>query len=120
MKRIRDFHMVFTEREFELLKSLAGNDSDTRTKKGHEKNISAYIRKKIFSGTDRPRDLQKELGNLAYQIRKIGVNINQVTAKINSSYATGNDIKILEGCLHDVEISFLKMTEKIEEMYGDH
>ncbi len=50
MKRIRDFHMVFTEREFEMLCSLAENDPDTHTKKGNEKNISAYIRKKIFSG----------------------------------------------------------------------
>ncbi len=120
MKRIRDFHMVFTEREFEMLCSLAENDPDTHTKKGNEKNISAYIRKKIFSGAARPEDLRKELGNLAYQIRKIGVNINQVTAKINSSYATGNDVKLLEGYLHDVENSFWEMARKIEGIYGNH
>lgn len=120
MKRIRNFHMVFTEKEFQLLCSLAENDPDTHRKKGNEKNLSAYIRKKIFSGAERPEDLKKELGNLAYQIRKIGVNINQVTAKINSSYVTGNDVKKLESYLHDVENSFWEMERKLEGIYGNH
>ena len=35
---------------------------------------------------DRPVRLEKELKNLSYQVRKIGVNINQVVAKINAGY----------------------------------
>lgn len=30
--------------------------------------------------------MKKELKNLSYQVRKIGVNINQVVAKINAGY----------------------------------
>ncbi len=120
MNRERRFELMFTQKEYRLLCELAENDPDTKTRKTKEKNISAYIRKKIFEGTDRPQDLKKELENLNYQVRKIGVNINQVTVKINSSYANPNDIKILENHLHDVEIGFMEMIRKIEETYGDY
>ncbi len=120
MNRERRFELMFTQKEYRLLCELAENDPDTKTKKTKEKNISAYIRKKIFYGINRPQDLKKELENLNYQVRKIGVNINQVTAKINSSYANPNDIKILKNHLHDVEIGFMEMIRKIEETYGDY
>lgn len=120
MGRTREFHLRFTESEFRKLEKLAGEDEETRFRSSSQKNIAAYIRKKIFSGVSSVDDLQKELTRLEYQIRKIGVNINQVTAKINSSYASADDIKALRVYLHDVEISFLEMIRKIEETYGDH
>lgn len=109
-----------TEAERSLLSELAESDVDTKTKKNTKKNISAYIRKQIFSDLNRPCDLKQELKNLAYQVRKIGININQVTAKVNSSYVTPEDLKHLDAHLREVEISFLEMTRRIEETYGDN
>ena len=65
---------------------------------------------------DCPVRLEKELKNLSYQVRKIGVNINQVVAKIN-----GNQIDIynLEKALEQIKHEMKTLNEKVED-YGDH
>lgn len=120
MGRIVTVKIRFTREEYELLEQMAEQDAETKRRSGN-KNRSAYIRKCIFKTSHSARlDLKKELKDLKFQIRKIGVNINQVAAKGNSSYVTGNDIKALRESLHMVEIQFLEMIRKIEETYGDH
>ena len=47
--------------------------------------------------------MKKELKNLSYQVRKIGVNINQVVAKINAGYGNQTDIYKLEKALSQIE-----------------
>lgn len=118
MGRNFETHIRFTEAEYKLLAELAEEDADTKTKKNAKKNISAYIRKRIFSGLNRPADLKQELKDLNYQVRKIGININQVTAKVNSSYVTPEDMLRLDTHLHEVENSFWEMIRKMEETYG--
>ena len=63
---------------------------------------------------DRPVRLEKELKNLSYQVRKIGVNINQVVAKINAGYCNQID-KALEQVKHEMKT----LNEKVED-YGNH
>ena len=63
---------------------------------------------------DRPVRLEKELKNLSYQVRKIGVNINQVVAKINAGYGNQIDIYDLEKALETKTLN-----EKVED-YGNH
>ena len=53
---------------------------------------------------DRPVRLEKELKNLSYQVRKIGVNINQVVAKINAGYGNQIDIYNLEKALEQAKV----------------
>ena len=60
---------------------------------------------------DRPVRLEKELKNLSYQVRKIGVNINQVVAKINAGYGNQIDIYNLAKVLK-CEPSEIKKLEK--------
>ena len=120
MERNRSFLLRFTEEEFRLLTEYAEKDAQTHTKKTKEKNISAYIRKCIFSSARHPWGLKKELNELAYQVRKIGVNINQVVTKINSGYGTAYDIGILKSQLAEVEDRMKGVESRIEEIYGDH
>ena len=91
----------------------------TRTKKGDKANTSAYIRKCIFLQENCPVRLEKELKNLSYQVRKIGVNINQVVAKINAGYGNQIDIYNLEKALEQIKHEMKTLNEKVED-YGDH
>ena len=108
-----------SEKEYQLLLSKAGNDLETKTKKGDKANTSAYIRKCIFLQEDRPVRLEKELKDLSYQVRKIGVNINQVVAKINAGYGNQIDIYNLEKALEQVKHEMKTLNEKVED-YGNH
>lgn len=120
MGRIVTIKVRFTREEYDLLEQMAEQDPETKRRSG-SKNRSAYIRKCIFQASYPARlDLKKELKDLKFQIRKIGVNINQVAAKGNSSYVTESDLKVLREALHMVEIQFLEMIRKIEETYGDY
>lgn len=62
----------------------------------------------------------RELKNLTYQIRKIGVNINQATAKINSGYQNYDSIFYLQKNLSQVEEELKRLIEKLEEDRGNH
>ena len=87
---------------------------ETKRRKTQEKNVSAYIRKCIFEQSNNPAAIQKELKGLAYQVRKIGVNINQVAAKVNAGYATPVDMENLLFYLKKVEEEFLRLEKKSE------
>lgn len=78
-----------------MLKERAGADSDSRNKKGKE-NVSAYCRKLLFSGHTGRKSSVQELRELNFQIRKIGVNINQAAKRMNSGYGqTGDGLLLL-------------------------
>lgn len=119
MERDRRFYIRLTAEEYELLEKLAEEDEETHSR-NKKKNMSAFIRKRIFSGSSLEEGLTEKLKDVEYQVRKIGVNINQVAAKANSSYVSGKDIKALSAALHSVDIQFLEMTRKIEETYGGY
>ena len=94
---------------------LAEKDTGIKRKKTQEKNISAYIRKCIFEKSDNPVTIKKELKNLFYQVRKIGVNINQVVTKVNAGYAVPVDIDNLVIYLKKVEEEFFRLEKILEE-----
>lgn len=94
---------------------LAEMEVGTRRKKTQEKNVSAYIRKCIFDRSDNPVAIRKELRDLSYQVRKIGVNINQVVTKVNAGYAVPVDIDNLVIYLKKVEEAFLRLEKNLKE-----
>lgn len=63
--------------------------------------------------------MKKELKNLSYQVRKIGVNINQVVAKINARYGNQIDIYNLEKALSQIESEVESLNKKVKD-YGNH
>ena len=79
-----------TQEEYDLI------DSKKQTEKhfvyGGTWGMSAYIRNLVLSqsgGADVRID--KELSHLNYEIRKIGVNINQIAHKLNANYGDPRD-----------------------------
>lgn len=78
-----------TQEEYDLI------DSKSRQKTfvyGGRWDMSAYIRNLVLSqsgGADVRID--KELSHLNYEIRKIGVNINQIAHKLNANYGDPRD-----------------------------
>lgn len=85
----------FSEYEWNQLTKDLKENSECKfrysTKEGRL-NISAYIRDKLFKKEKEEKNFYKEIKQLTYQIRKIGVNINQVTAKINSGYSNKDSV----------------------------
>ena len=105
----------FTPEEYQQIVQCAEKDIGTKRKKTQEKNVSAYIRKCIFDKNDNPAAIKKELRDLSYQVRKIGVNINQVVTKINAGYAVPVDIDNLLIYLKKVEEEFLRLENNLKE-----
>ena len=105
----------FTPEEYELLLVLARQDEETKRIKTKERNLSAYIRKCIFQSTGNPLAIKKEVKDLTYQMRKIGVNINQVVTKVNAGYAVPVDIDNLVIYLKKVEEEFFRLEKILEE-----
>ena len=93
-------------------------DIQIRNKKGSCKYFGLYQR--YFVPGRKRRQYYRELKNLNFQIRKIGVNINQVAAKINSGYKKYDSFFYLQKSLSQVEEEVKKLIEKLEEDSGNH
>lgn len=87
----------FSEKEWEILEEKIKKEDAWKFKYGTKEgsvNVSAFIREKLFREEIKELAYYRELKNLTYQIRKIGVNINQVAAKINSGHGNIDSVFI--------------------------
>ena len=101
-----------TKKEYEILMTDAENDTDSKNKKGNT-DLSKYVRKILFA-EKKGHNLGKELRELNYQIRKIGVNVNQAVKRLNAGRELPGDDTYLLTALADVEEQlqiFLKIME---------
>lgn len=57
------------------------------------------------------------MGSLNYQVRKIGININQITKKINAGYGNPSDAMLLADELREVELLMNKVIEECEKRW---
>lgn len=121
VKRDKFIAAKLTEKEYEHLLKIAEADRDTCWKSGR-KNMSAYVRKCVlqFSGYQKELQLKKELDELTYQIRKIGVNINQAVKKINVNFYDIETTERLHDGLDQVESMLKALIQKLEEADGGH
>lgn len=109
-----------TEQEYDCLYRKAGEDPCMHYKNGTV-NLSGYIREKALGESGyREERLQKEMKELAYQMKKIGVNINQATKKINSGYGTVKAASELQNGLSQMNRNFMELMEKLEGNEGKH
>lgn len=98
------------------MKKMAKTDHETCVKSGKE-NLSAYIRKCVLHESGQAKEnekLNREVRELTYQIRKIGVNINQVTKKINEGYYQAEESERLHKSLKEIEEKFESFLEALE------
>jgi len=79
------------------------------------KNFSAFLRNRLLAADYKNNDLLKKHDELRYEIRKIGVNINQTVKKINAGFGDRTDIAELQKCLKAVE----EKTEEYIRMAGE-
>ena len=121
VKRDREIGLKLTQAEYEHISKIAEKDADTRWRSG-KKNMSAYIRKCVLQSSGYQKDIQinKELDSLTYQIRKVGVNINQATKKINSNFYDVETTESLHNALEQINKNFRELIEKLENIDGSN
>ncbi len=105
-----------TEEEHAYLISRA-KQSGSCFSSGRE-NLSKYLRDLIFRESRyKDWELKKELRNLNYELRKIGVNVNQIAHKINGNSWTAGDLVMLRDYLKSVEHHLEKIEKDVEEAW---
>lgn len=111
----RRLEIRLSGREYDRLYALAASDPDCRMKSSGRPSLPAYIRKHIiWSGRD-PDDMKRNVRSLTFQVRKIGVNINQAVRRINAGLSTGREIReILDG-QQQVEDLLLQIRSLVSE-----
>ena len=85
-------------REYERLLSMASEDPDCMMKKSGRASVSSYIRKRLFYSGDHP-----ENRSLNYQVRKVGLNINQAVHWLNAGNGTTREINTIRSSQHRIE-----------------
>ncbi len=107
-RRTVNLKVRLTPEELEHLRKRAEEDGSASFRGGRRgTNYSGYFRAHLLSETNyKNSELLKIQKRLAYEIRKIGVNINQVTKKINAGYGTPSDARRLQESLAEVERLF--------------
>lgn len=113
-----------TEEEYERICKRAKGTSAMQYKNG-KINVSGYIRKCALQGgvsnDSSQQKTQNNVKNLTYQIRKIGVNVNQATKKINSGYGMGKATEAIREeliRLNDLFDAFLQIMQEQEQSNG--
>lgn len=86
--RDRTIKFRITEQEYERIKKK------TRDAGIRRDNVSEYVRRQVL-GDEYPYVKERLLRQMNYQIRKIGVNINQITKRNNSELYFDSDKKQL-------------------------
>lgn len=110
-----------TKEEYDFLTEQAEKDAETNHRNGG-RNLSAYLRRTVLqrSGYRAEETIQKGLKELVYQIRKIGVNINQATKQLNTGYSTMGAADRLEESMELVKIQIHEIQQELKKQYGDH
>ena len=86
-------------------------------KSDRPKNQSCYIRECIFSeDIQRSTAVARELKNLNFQIRKIGVLINQIAASANRGVWYPGDTELVLSKLQEVKDLVERFKENLKEL----
>ncbi len=107
MERDRRLEIRITSQEHEILEKAV--------RAGQFKNMSDLLRKRALDPECAERNVRKELRELTYQIRKIGVNINQIAHCMNAGYQTGADESMVLRKLEQVDEHLLEIRQMFEK-----
>ena len=115
MKRDRDFNLRLSEPEYIYLKKCA-EGAEFRFKNGRV-NFSGYVRSMLLekSGYKNTTYL-RQLRDVAYELRKIGTNVNQIAKKINQGHiGSSDDLAELKAYLERIEKTFDELKNNVPE-----
>ena len=103
-----------TEEEYNRLKELAIDAPEGRNRNG-TLNLAGYIRSKVLSVSGiKNAAITSNIKALNYEIRKLGVNVNQIARKLNSGIGTERDIEVLRIKLERIEQLIAYYTHEVE------
>lgn len=109
----------FTEKEISFLEQRALEECVTFS--DGAVNLSKYIRQKVLEESGWKKETAgRDLRELNYQIRKIGVNVNQVAAKVNSGYRGADAVRQLLDSLGEVQRLVEEFTGAEVRRHGSH
>lgn len=85
---------------------------------GGRKNLSAFVREKLLTNIGyRNKRLQEQNDSLSYELRKIGVNLNQIARKMNAGFGRPQDVTDLLSYLDSIEQLLQTYIEKTESLW---
>lgn len=106
-----------TKEELEHLKKCSGSFSNTRFQNGRE-NFSGYLREKLLAESNhKNKNLDQQIKNLHYELRKIGTNVNQVARKVNGGFGTPKDVEELKHYMEQIEKLFTDFQKEVENIW---
>lgn len=115
MKKEKILFCRCTRMEKEALEKEAGKT---------QQKVSAYVRERlfydprIFDRKAQTQELKKSMDDLVYQVRKIGVNINQIARSNNAGFFNAKDLETLEKRVEELEERINKAVQELEKEGG--
>ena len=118
MRRFTEIIRVrLTADELNYIKKCMKEEGSGKFQNGKE-NLSAYVRQRLMANMGyRNTILEKQNENLAYEIRKIGVNINQIARKLNAGFGSRQDITDLFFCLNLIQQTLDAYQKKVNMLW---
>lgn len=108
----------FEKSELDFLKNKALQEKKHCFRNGSV-NLPGYIRNCVLMQSGwRQETYVREVKELCYQIRKISVNINRVSAKINSGSQGMDAVQMLQENQERTEQKLQELLDKLEVSYG--
>lgn len=118
-RRTINLKVRLTPDEYAHLQAAAEDDDSVRYPKDGRVNYSRFYRKHLLAQTNfKNEELIKLQENLVYQVRKIGVNINQAVKRINAGYGRWDDAKLLLDELREVNLQMDQVIKECEKRWG--
>lgn len=106
-----------SEEEYNRLKELAIDTPEGRNRNG-TLNLAGYIRSRVFAAAGiKNTSLISNVKDLNYEIRKLGVNVNQIARKMNSGIGTERDIEVLRIKLERIEQLIAYYTNEVNQIW---
>lgn len=114
-RRTRRIRVRLTRDELAYLQACAEKDGSTRFREGGRINLGAFCRKLLLAGICYGDGGQgKYQDSLEYQVRKIGVNINQAARRLSEAYGMEDEAQQLLYEFQKVEA----LTGKVIDEWG--
>lgn len=108
--RLQKEELEYLENCFEKEKTICFKDG--------RGNFSGFLRALILQNSNYKNiTVKNQMKELRYEMRKIGVNINQIAKKINSGLGTQNDLVEVKGDLDELKRLLEKYQKEVERAW---
>ena len=115
--RTENVKIRFTKAEKAYLKRKAQESKYHRFRNGHV-NFSEYLRESLLENSNyKSASLKRQMLDLQFELRKIGVNVNQIAKKINAGFGTAQDLKKVNDNLQEIQEQMERYLQEVEKLW---